>query len=56
MSNCHELISMNFSDVLKTLNQASAYELCPMRAAIDIGLDEPGRVPLNLMQSCSTNE
>jgi hypothetical protein len=49
-------LTINFSDVLKALNQDSAYELYRMRAAIDIGLDEPGRVPLNLMQSCSTNE
>ena len=32
---------MNFSDVLKTLNQASAFELYRMRAAIDSVLDEP---------------
>lgn len=32
---------MNFSDVLKTLNQASAFELYRMRAAIDRVLDEP---------------
>jgi|GEM_PF-812911 len=49
-------LTINFSDILKTLNQASAYELYRMRAAIDSGLDKPGRVPLNLMQSCSTNE
>jgi hypothetical protein len=28
---------MNFSDVLKALNQASAFELYRMRAAIDNG-------------------
>ena len=32
---------MNFSDVIKTLNQASAFELYRMRAAIDRMLDEP---------------
>ena len=32
---------MNFSDVIKTLNQASAFELYRMRAAIDRVLDEP---------------
>ena len=32
---------MNFSDVLKSLNQASAFELYRMRAAIDRVLDEP---------------
>src|SRR5574337_439197 len=32
---------MNFSDVLKALNQASAFELYGMRAAIDRVLDEP---------------
>lgn len=32
---------MNFSDVLKSLNQASAFELFRMRAAIDRVLDEP---------------
>ena len=32
---------MNFSDVLKALNQASAFELYRMRAAIDRALDEP---------------
>lgn len=32
---------MNFSDVLKVLNQASAFELYRMRAAIDRVLDEP---------------
>ncbi len=32
---------MNFSDVLKALNQASAFELFRMRAAIDRVLDEP---------------
>lgn len=32
---------MNFSDVLKALNQASAFELYRMRAAIDRVLDEP---------------
>ncbi len=32
---------MNFSDVLKALNQASAFELYRIRAAIDRVLDEP---------------
>ena len=32
---------MNFSDVLKSLNQASAFELYRMRAAINRVLDEP---------------
>jgi hypothetical protein len=32
---------MNLSDVLKTLNSASAFELDRMRAAIDRVLDEP---------------
>lgn len=32
---------MNFSDVLKALNQASAFDLYRMRAAIDRVLDEP---------------
>lgn len=32
---------MNFSDVLKALNQASAFELYRMRAAVDRVLDEP---------------
>lgn len=32
---------MNFSDVIKTLNQASAFELYRMRAAIDRVLNEP---------------
>ena len=32
---------MNFSDVIQTLNQASAFELYRMRAAIDRVLDEP---------------
>jgi len=32
---------MNFSDVIKALNQASAFELYRMRAAIDRVLDEP---------------
>lgn len=35
---------MNFSDVLKTLNQASSFELYRMRAAIDKVLDEPRRL------------
>jgi hypothetical protein len=34
---------MNFSDVLKTLNQASSFELYRMRAAIDKVLHEPCR-------------
>jgi len=34
-------VSMNFSDVIKTLNQASAFDLFRMRAAIDRVLDEP---------------
>ena len=32
---------MNFTDVLKSLNQASAFELYRMRAAINRVLDEP---------------
>ena len=32
---------MNFSDLIQTLNQASAFELYRMRAAIDRVLDEP---------------
>jgi len=32
---------MNFSEVLKSLNAASAFELYRMRAAIDRVLDEP---------------
>ncbi|OGB30929.1 MAG: hypothetical protein A3F78_09975 [Burkholderiales bacterium RIFCSPLOWO2_12_FULL_61_40] len=32
---------MNFSDIIKTLNQASAFDLYRMRAAIDRVLDEP---------------
>lgn len=32
---------MNFSEVIQTLNQASAFELYRMRAAIDWVLDEP---------------
>lgn len=32
---------MNYSDVIKTLNSASAFELYRMRAAIDRVLDEP---------------
>lgn len=32
---------MNFSEVLKTLNQASAFDLYRMRAAIDRALEEP---------------
>ena len=32
---------MNFSEVVKTLNQASAFDLYRMRAAIDRVLDEP---------------
>lgn len=32
---------MNFSDILKALNQASAFELYRLRAAIDRVLDEP---------------
>lgn len=32
---------MNFSDVLKALNNASAFELYRMRAAIDRALEEP---------------
>jgi len=35
------VVAMNFSDVLKALNQASAFELYRMRAAIDRVLDEP---------------
>ena len=32
---------MNFSEVIKTLNSASAFDLYRMRAAIDRVLDEP---------------
>lgn len=32
---------MNFSAVLKTLNQASAFDRYRMRTAIDRALDEP---------------
>ncbi len=32
---------MNFSDVFQTLNQASAFDLYRLRAAIDRALDEP---------------
>ncbi len=32
---------MNFSDVIKTLNQASAFDLYRMRAAIDRVIDDP---------------
>jgi len=32
---------MNFSDVLKAMNQASAFELFRMRAAINRVLDQP---------------
>lgn len=32
---------MNFSEVIKTLNQASAFDLYRMRAAIDRVLDVP---------------
>ena len=32
---------MNFSDVLKQLNQASAFELFRMRAAINRVLEQP---------------
>lgn len=35
---------MNFSDVLKVLNEASAFELFRMRAAISVALEEPARV------------
>lgn len=35
---------MNFSDVLKVLNEASAFELFRMRAAISVVLDEPARL------------
>ncbi|MEC5159249.1 hypothetical protein ACFDR9_003280 [Janthinobacterium sp. CG_23.3] len=35
---------MNFSDVLKVLNEASAFELFRMRAAISVALDEPARL------------
>jgi hypothetical protein len=35
------LANMNFSDVIQTLNQASAFDLFRMRAAIDRVLDEP---------------
>ena len=32
---------MNFSDIIKSLNNASAFDLYRMRAAIDRVLDEP---------------
>jgi hypothetical protein len=35
---------MNFSDVLKAMNEASAFELFRLRAAISVALDEPARV------------
>lgn len=35
---------MNFSDVLKALNEASTFELFRMRAAIDVVLGEPARL------------
>lgn len=35
---------MNFSDVLNVLNEASAFELFRMRAAITIALDAPARI------------
>jgi hypothetical protein len=35
---------MNFSDVLAALNEASAFELFRMRAAIGVALDEPARL------------
>lgn len=35
---------MNFSDVLNALNQASAFELFRMRAAIGVALNEPARL------------
>jgi len=35
---------MTFSDILKALNQASAFELHRMRAAIDRVLDDPRRL------------
>ncbi|MBJ7312776.1 hypothetical protein ACFOLJ_05730 [Rugamonas sp. CCM 8940] len=38
------VLSMNFSDVLTVLNEASAFELFRLRAAISVALDEPARV------------
>ena len=35
---------MNFSDVLKAMNEASAFELFRLRAAINVVLDEPARM------------
>ena len=35
---------MNFSDVLNALNDASAFELFRMRAAITVALDDPARI------------
>jgi hypothetical protein len=35
---------MNFSDVLTVLNEASAFDLFRMRAAIGVALDEPARL------------
>ena len=37
-------MTMNFSDVLKALNDASAFELFRMCAAITVALDEPARI------------
>ena len=39
-----EGMTMNFSDVLKALNEASAFELFRIRAAINVVLDEPARL------------
>lgn len=36
--------AVNFSDVLKALNEASAFELFRLRAAINVVLDEPARL------------
>lgn len=38
----HQTIKMNFSETLSTLNNASAFELFRLRAAIDRVLDQPG--------------
>ena len=35
---------MNFAEVLNALNEASAFELYRLRAAINVVLDEPGRM------------
>lgn len=37
-------ITVNFSDVLKALNEASPFELFRLRSAINVALDEPARL------------